>query len=67
MSDPLKMADFAIIILGDENDQYCVFLWLTNKFWTLRKTSSLNLACPWQHSMGESRVSTKEVYSFPLA
>lgn len=32
MSDPLKMADFAIIILGDENDQYCVFLWLTNKF-----------------------------------
>lgn len=24
MSDPLKMADFAIIILGDENDQYCL-------------------------------------------
>ena len=32
MSDPLKMADSAIIIIGDENDQYRVFLWLTNKF-----------------------------------
>lgn len=32
MYDPFKMADSAIIIIGDENDQYCVFLWLMNKF-----------------------------------
>ena len=31
MYDPFEMAA-AIIIIGDENDQYCVFLWLMNKF-----------------------------------